>query len=292
MKTKLILAGFIAFAGVAQAQGWTSSGNNVYKNPIIGNVAIGSTAGAATNKVDISYPVAPAANTTYQGMKSDIWSTSSQSSNFTLIGVRGGVGSAVQKQGELIGVYGLAMDGKTNFGGSFKAISNSAPVANDNIGVYGTAKDGIYNTGGQFLAEGTSATQNLGLLISANSSANPAWDWGIYSYGSVGIVGGLTVSGNSLLNGGCQILGVGTINGNNIISDRKLKKEIKPLTNVMDNIKLLKPSTYTFRTDEFQSMNLPKEKQIGLIAQELETVYPELVMENTEKYVIPNTSIK
>ncbi|MNE32201.1 hypothetical protein D3C80_1258000 [compost metagenome] len=42
---------------------------------------------------------------------------------------------------------------------------------------------------------------------------------------------------------------------------------------------LLKPSTYVFRTDEFQAMNLPKGNQIGLIAQELETVFPELVGE-------------
>jgi hypothetical protein len=60
-------------------------------------------------------------------------------------------------------------------------------------------------------------------------------------------------------------------------SDRKFKKDLAPLENVLSNLLKLKPATYRFKTNEFQSMGLAKEKQIGLIADELKQVFPELV---------------
>jgi hypothetical protein len=59
-------------------------------------------------------------------------------------------------------------------------------------------------------------------------------------------------------------------------SDRKLKKNITPMGGVVDKLMKLAPSDYFYRTDEFK-MNLPKNAQHGLIAQELQTVFPELV---------------
>ena len=41
-----------------------------------------------------------------------------------------------------------------------------------------------------------------------------------------------------------------------------------------------------FRTDEYKQMNLPSEKQIGLIAQDLEEVFPELVKDIGEMKVL------
>jgi len=63
----------------------------------------------------------------------------------------------------------------------------------------------------------------------------------------------------------------------NFSSDRKLKSDIKPLVNSLTKIMKLKPSTYMFKTEEFKEMHLPKGPQMGLIAQELEEVFPELV---------------
>ncbi|OPZ96779.1 MAG: hypothetical protein BWY70_01666 [Bacteroidetes bacterium ADurb.Bin408] len=40
---------------------------------------------------------------------------------------------------------------------------------------------------------------------------------------------------------------------------------------------LLEPKEYEMRRDEFPSMNLAEGKQFGLIAQDLEKVFPELV---------------
>ena len=60
-------------------------------------------------------------------------------------------------------------------------------------------------------------------------------------------------------------------------SDKKLKQGIKPLSNMLEKIMLLAPSNYVFRAEEFKNMALPVEKQYGLIAQELEKVFPEMV---------------
>jgi len=62
-------------------------------------------------------------------------------------------------------------------------------------------------------------------------------------------------------------------------SDRKLKSDIQPLTNAIQLIQALKPSTYLFKTDEFAQMNLPQGEQYGLIADEVKQVFPSLVIQ-------------
>ncbi|MEL6134904.1 MAG: tail fiber domain-containing protein, partial [Bacteroidota bacterium] len=62
-------------------------------------------------------------------------------------------------------------------------------------------------------------------------------------------------------------------------SDRKLKRNIKAETGHLDKLMKLNTYTYQYKTDEFAYMALPSEIQHGLIAQELEEVYPELVKE-------------
>ena len=69
-----------------------------------------------------------------------------------------------------------------------------------------------------------------------------------------------------------------------VSSDANLKNNIKPLGSVMDKIKLLNAVTYMYKQDgDAAKMNLPKTKQIGLIAQELEKVFPEFVKTDRKK---------
>lgn len=62
-------------------------------------------------------------------------------------------------------------------------------------------------------------------------------------------------------------------------SDRKFKKEIIPLKNAMQQLMKLKPSAYTFKTTEYPKMGLAPGNQLGLIADEVKQVFPELVKE-------------
>jgi hypothetical protein len=65
-------------------------------------------------------------------------------------------------------------------------------------------------------------------------------------------------------------------------SDRRLKENVQPLTNAVSRLQQLVPSSYTFKK-EYSKMNLPKGTQFGFIAQDMEKVFPELVVTNYDK---------
>ncbi len=60
-------------------------------------------------------------------------------------------------------------------------------------------------------------------------------------------------------------------------SDAKLKENINDEANAMSKLMLLRPVSYKFKQKDFPELNLPKEFQHGLIAQEVEKVFPEMV---------------
>lgn len=60
-------------------------------------------------------------------------------------------------------------------------------------------------------------------------------------------------------------------------SDKRLKRDFKKIDNALDKISNLNPVSYFFRFDEFPDMNLSERRKMGLIAQEVEKVFPELV---------------
>lgn len=66
-------------------------------------------------------------------------------------------------------------------------------------------------------------------------------------------------------------------NGVLLTSDRKFKQDIAPIEHSLEQLMKLKPSVYQFKTGEFKTMHLPQGKQIGLVADELKQVFPELV---------------
>jgi hypothetical protein len=75
----------------------------------------------------------------------------------------------------------------------------------------------------------------------------------------------------------------GTCVAGTCASDRKLKKNIKPLSNSLDKIARLEPVSY-----EFKDKIYGPGEQYGLVAQELEKVFPEWVVEDKDG----NKSIK
>jgi hypothetical protein len=79
-----------------------------------------------------------------------------------------------------------------------------------------------------------------------------------------------------------RISGNGSVTVNGVFtltSDDRLKKNVKPLENVMPKILAINGKTYNWK-DETK----PKQTQIGLIAQEVEKIFPELVSENEIGY--------
>ena len=67
-------------------------------------------------------------------------------------------------------------------------------------------------------------------------------------------------------------------------SDIRWKKNIEDLGSVMDKISQLKGVTYEWKQDEFPEMHFDSGTQIGVIAQDIEKVYPELVKTDNKGY--------
>ncbi len=65
-------------------------------------------------------------------------------------------------------------------------------------------------------------------------------------------------------------------------SDIRLKRDIKTLTNLLDKVLQLRAVSFTWKDNT--GFNLPEGKQIGLIAQEVEKYFPELVKTDSRGY--------
>jgi hypothetical protein len=67
-------------------------------------------------------------------------------------------------------------------------------------------------------------------------------------------------------------------------SDLRLKKDIQAINPVLAQLVALQPVTFDWRRDEFPDLHLATEPGMGLIAQDVEAVLPELVSEGTDGY--------
>ena len=141
--------------------------------------------------------------------------------------------------------------------------------ANDGTGVVGIATSGnnFYGVGvwGKGKYYGVAGIGMTGAHAGGYFYANGA-SYALYS------------DGNFYLNGNFSGTGV-----NSYSSDRKLKKNIHAMSNALNIINKIKPSTYEFRVGEIKGMYLPEGKHYGVIAQELQEVLPELVLEQNIK---------
>jgi len=67
-------------------------------------------------------------------------------------------------------------------------------------------------------------------------------------------------------------------------SDARYKKNIQPISNALSYIMKLQGINYYWRQNEFPDVPFSNRKQIGLIAQDVEKLIPELVSENNDGY--------
>jgi hypothetical protein len=157
-----------------------------------------------------------------------------------------------------------------------------------------TGPQGIQGEQGPIGLTGATGPQGIqgeqgptGLIASGTTAGNTAyWDGTAW----------VTNNSNIFNNGGN--VGIGTTNptvklevngrlktqGINELSDVRYKKDIQTLTNALANIEKLRGVSYDWKQAEFPEKNFDSKHQIGLIAQELELVFPELVNTDAEGY--------
>lgn len=73
--------------------------------------------------------------------------------------------------------------------------------------------------------------------------------------------------------------------GVNEISDRRMKKNIRPIEDgALEKVTQMQGVKYEWRKEKYPSLNLPDSTEIGFIAQEVEKYFPELVMTDEAGY--------
>ncbi len=170
------------------------------------------------------------------------------------------------QQLELAFSTGIIIDGGSAYGKSGTVLQPNG--GNVRIGSnplwFTSAWSGYANTTSAEISNDTGAYKTL--MIVGNSSANG-------STRSVSIWDLLTVNGNENVNG--NILASGTITAS---SDKRLKQNIVPLTGTLSKLDQLRGVSFEWNHLSASMGHKEGEKNIGMIAQELQKVYPELVV--------------
>ncbi len=90
------------------------------------------------------------------------------------------------------------------------------------------------------------------------------------------------ISGYKFYVGTAQLSTITTDGSYTQISDRRLKTNIKPLTNVLDKVMKLEGVSYKWDKKNKRNKDLDNDNHIGVIAQDIEKVYPEFVNTNED----------
>ena len=213
-------------------------------------------------------------------------------------------------------VYGTATGATNNWAGYFE---NANVYIEENLGI-GTATPnakleveettGTYAQFIDFDKSGTGIMYGLNIDVD-NTSTGSSITYGMFSgaqnnggssvtFGVVGYASG-TSSGDKM-GGYFYTAGSGTrwsiyalgnafnSGGTWQPSDERLKKSVNVFEGAIDKLKQLDVKTYYFKTEEYPTMNFSDRKQYGIMAQSLETIFPEMVLE--AEHNLPNVNGK
>ncbi len=167
-----------------------------------------------------------------------------------------------------IGYVGFAEGEGSSTGSMIGGYFWGEGTAENNYGIRSTADTGasVRAYGGYFSTRGE-ATFNIGVLTISDNSAN-ATNYGVYS-----IADSATTNYAGYFDGDLAYTGSLTN-----ASDAKLKQNVEPYSGALSQLDKLGVKTYEFKKDgDAGLMNLPKGKQYGFIAQDVEALFPELV---------------
>ncbi len=169
--------------------------------------------------------------------------------------------------------------------------------ATDNTGIYTIASGGLArNTGVIGVVEGSSTSAvNTGFQAVVTSQLNKSNNYGLFSRVAGGVIAGsincgvyATATGFAAVTTATQASTLGTYAGyfagllysssSFTVSDSALKSNVTPEKSNIEKLSQLNPVTYNYiENKDGLKLNLPSELQHGLVAQELEKVYPEMV---------------
>jgi len=205
------------------------------------NIGSSNSASSSAGYVGVE-TVIDATNSCYQNA---LFYGTSQSTNVELnygmkLGMYGNNRATGQNFGTSVELYGNTSTNLANYGNYVRLYGNSASVHN-----IGTFSD---------VGFGSNSPINIGVYGGANNSNPTGIAYAGYFNGDVHVNGNLTWT-----------------------SDQMMKINVDTIANVKNIISQLKPKTFFYDTVTYDHFNFSSKRQYGLIAQQVETVLPELV---------------
>ncbi|MCW3125083.1 MAG: chaperone of endosialidase, partial [Bacteroidetes bacterium] len=200
--------------------------------------------------------------------------------NATAIGINN---TAPKAKVDIFRAFGTTIAGSTDNIGLNVVNSDRATGFSGGTGIVGTANAYAFINGGVG-GSASNAAISVGVSGFALTSSNVYENWGVWgragtatlNYGIYGDIASGTHPNNcaGYFNGDVMVTGFFSA-----ASDAKLKTNIQEFKNGLAQLKKLEPKTYDFKQEEYQTMNFPDGNQIGLIAQNVQAVFPNLVRE-------------
>jgi hypothetical protein len=145
-----------------------------------------------------------------------------------------------------------------------------------------TSSSNLYAGGVLYTGSGANNSSDLKFAVSYTVNALNVQTLFASSTGKVGIG---TTNPTFTLDVNGDLRCVGAVN---TTSDQRLKQQIRPITGALARVQALRGVRYTFRQQEYPALHLPAGEQIGVLAQEVEALYPELVSTDKDGYKAVN----
>ena len=156
----------------------------------------------------------------------------------------------------------------TNGSGSVTIASTVVP--SNFVAVAGSTMTGVLNLPANGLVAGTNQ-----LVLSG----------GNVGIGTTAPVFALDVAGDARTTGCFKYGATPTILGGTCASDARFKEDVTSITGALARVSLLRPVHYRYRAKEFPERGFGTGLEAGFIAQELQPVYPELVVAGDDGYL-------
>jgi len=194
------------------------------------------------------------------------------------------------------------VSGNASFSGTYLRITNSpgSGTTPTNYAYQGAAgstskslafsvNDALWVTGPTFMdkyldidVSGSGALSVAGMEALWFNGTYFSWGYGsTYNYfAKKMVIGGSPINSGYAL----YVAGSAYTTGSWAGSDSRWKKDIDPLQNTLPALLSLNPVKYNWRKEEFPEMSFDEGSQLGLIAQEVEKIFPELVSTDDNGY--------
>ncbi len=199
----------------------------------------------------------------------------------------------IQSNANIIAVTGIQANG-----GSIRAGSPSTTYGDGDVAATDDviADDQVVSGGVMICGDNMTVDKHLGVNMSGGYSTTYALQVSGSTYSTEDIISGakLITGGHCGINfGGYSATYALHVNGNAYCtgtwqsSDAILKKNIASINNPISKLFQLRGVSYNWKTEEYKDREFSESLQYGLIAQEVEKVFPEMVMtdENGEKAI-------